>query len=94
MAIQELAEAKEIFIYHLQNSDSPKFENVRETSLFNLEEEAHFLSADLKVAIQTLAKYDFNSEVTLFDLPQEIEDTIKKYTTIKEHLHNKSTQEQ
>lgn len=92
-AVEELTQAREIFARHI-NSGIPKFENGGDTTLFELEDilqNGSFESVeDLKNAMQVLNRYDFSGETSLFELPEQITESIKKYTTIAEHLHNKS----
>ncbi|MDP3741385.1 MAG: hypothetical protein Q8R08_03620 [bacterium] len=89
-AVAELDQAKQVFVKHLDAQDLEDFRRARKLTLLELEENRLKLPADIVEAIHTLAKYDFEGEITLFNLPEAIDDQQRKYTRIADHLHNKS----
>jgi hypothetical protein len=80
-AVDELTSARQVIINHLEHSkDIPILKNPEETSLYELEKRAEELPEDFAKAFQRIKiLLDPDGEMLLFDLPEEIKDTISNY---------------
>lgn len=89
--ILNLSEAKKIIISFLEKPiiENEDFKITRETTLFDLEEKLKEGGTLISKTVSDLAKYDFDGYIALYDLPQEIEERIKKEKIILEHLDRK-----
>jgi hypothetical protein len=88
--ISVLFKARENIISFLEKPTIENFEISRETTLFDLEDGQRGRVGELSQAISALAEHDFDGNIKLFDLPQEIRETIEKDGIILKHLKRQS----
>ncbi|MEK9180914.1 MAG: hypothetical protein AAB871_01630 [Patescibacteria group bacterium] len=89
-AISKLEEARKALIDFLEKPNLPGFDNPKTVTLFYLEDQGVKLPKDISAATSTLAKYDFSGDLALFEVPEEINQVLERYTATLEHLKRKS----
>lgn len=89
-AVGELSGARNVFSGYLNNETVPGFDTPRQTTLFDVEDRLEELPDDLAEALNVVSKYDFNGETSLFELPDDIENLVRKYRRIEQRLRDKT----
>ncbi len=93
-AIDELKMARATVVKYMQTGNVLGFENkdqAQGTVLLDLEDRSAELPEDLRETISILAKYEFDGETNLYDLPAELEQKIMRFTVSLNHLHKQQT---
>jgi hypothetical protein len=89
--VTNLTNARNVVVGYLNNPTVPGFDHPKDTTILAVENLGSELPKDLASAISNMSKNEIHADVLLYDIPQEIEEVIKKYTIIAEHLHNKAS---
>ena len=85
-AVAELTEARQIITSFMKSPTVEGFDNLHEMTLFDLEKSGLELPSEVNSAVGILAKYDFDGETNLWELPEEMKKIIEKDKLILENL--------
>ena len=93
-AIEELTVTRQIFVDYLNSLESKDQQALKQklqtTTLFQFEDSLAALPEQVQAALSTVAKYGYDGDISMFNLPEELAETIHKEKIILEHLENKS----
>jgi len=92
LAIVELTQAREVIIGYVNKGDMEIFQDPKNTNLYDLEKlkvGPDVAPEQLRHAMNMMAKYDIDGDVSLFDLPSVLQDVVAKYNVSWNRVHNK-----
>lgn len=91
-AVSELTEARQVLAGFLMQTRLPEFKNSKTATLLNLEDNWEVLPESVNEARDTIVKYlDPDANTLLFDVPELIQEAIKKNQVILEHLRKQQS---
>lgn len=84
--VSELTEARQIITSFMESPTVEGFDNLHEMTLFDLEKSGLELPDEVNSTVGILAKYDFDGEINLWELPEKMRKIIEKDKLLLENL--------
>jgi hypothetical protein len=85
-AVADLTLARQTITAFMEYPTVEGFDNLHKQTLFDLEKSGPELPEDVSESVSILAKYDFDGDINLWELPEEIKKVIDKDTLILQNL--------